>query len=265
MRIIKKAIGIGNGAAVYVPREYSGKQIVIILPEGVNEIKRRVIEKLTDYMENIIGVYLFGSYARGESHSLSDIDVLVITKEEAKELKSIFGDMDVRITTLEKLRKSIANLPAITLPILKEAKTIINPLLLEELKNSRINYKKFKWNFDDIKRTIKLIETFVKIDEKDIALSHIYSLIMRARICYMIQGLIENKKFSNAGLRNELIKRGLDEKKYDNYYEIYQKIRDEEEVEGKINKEEIMNFINIIKKYASELEDESKKAVGKRD
>ena len=227
MRIIKKAIGIGNGAAVYVPREYSGKQIVIILPEGVNEIKRRVIEKLTDYMENIIGVYLFGSYARGESHSLSDIDVLVITKEEAKELKSIFGDMDVRITTLEKLRKSIANLPAITLPILKEAKTIINPLLLEELKNSRINYKKFKWNFDDIKRTIKLIETFVKIDEKDIALSHIYSLIMRARICYMIQGLIENKKFSNAGLRNELIKRGLDEKKYDNYYEIYQKIRDE--------------------------------------
>ncbi|MDO8517470.1 MAG: DUF2080 family transposase-associated protein, partial [Nanoarchaeota archaeon] len=127
MRIIKKVIEIGNGAAVYVPREYSGKQVVIILPEGVNEIKRRIIEKLTDHMENIVGVYLFGSYARGESHSLSDIDVLIITKEEAKGLKFLFEDMDVRVITLEKLKKSIDSLPAMSLPILKEAKTIINP------------------------------------------------------------------------------------------------------------------------------------------
>ncbi|MDO8623323.1 MAG: DUF2080 family transposase-associated protein [archaeon] len=263
MRIIKKVIEIGNGAAVYVPREYSGKQVVIILPEGVNEIKRRIIEKLTDHMEKIVGVYLFGSYARGESHSLSDIDVLIITKEEMKGLKFLFEDMDVRVITLEKLKKSIDSLPAMSLPILKEAKTIINPILLEDLKNSKINYKNFKWNFDDIRRTIKLIETFIETDEEDIAISHIYSLIMRARVCYMIWGLIENKQFSNIGLRSELVKRGLDKRKYDEYYEIYRRVRDGEEVEGKINKEEIMNFISIIKKYALELENESKKAARK--
>jgi len=143
MRIIKKAIEIGNGAAVYVPKEYSGKQVVIILPEGIAEIKKRIIEKLTPYMENIIGVYLFGSYARGESNSLSDIDVLIITQDEAKELKQLFEDMDMRITTLGKIKKSIDTFPVITLPILKEAKTIINPALLQELKNSKINYKNF--------------------------------------------------------------------------------------------------------------------------
>ncbi len=263
MRIIKKAVEIGNGAAVYVPKEYSGKQVVIILPEGINEIKRRIIENLADYMENIVGVYLFGSYARGESHSLSDIDVLVITKEEDKKLKSLFEDMDVRVATLEKIKKSIDVLPAITLPILKEAKTIINPILLEDLKNSKINYKNFRWNFDDIRRTIKLIETFVETDEEDIAISHIYSLFMRLRVCYMIYGLLRNKQFSNAGLRKELIERGLDEKKYDSYYEVYRKVRDDEEAEGKINKEEIKYFISIIRKYASELENEAKKAAGK--
>jgi predicted nucleotidyltransferase len=265
MKIIKKVIEIGNGAAVYVPREYSGKQVVIILPEGINDIKRRIIEKLTDYMENIVGVYLFGSYARGESHTLSDIDVLIITKDEAKGLKKSFEDMDVRVITLERIKKSITNFPAITLPILKEAKTIINPVLLEDLKNSKIRYSNFKWNFDDIRRIIKIIEDFIELDEEDIAISHVYSLIMRARICYMIEGLLKNKPFSNTKLQQELAKRGLSEKKYNEYYDIYRRVRDDEEVEGKINKDEIILFIDIIKKYALELENESKKAAGKRN
>ena len=61
-----------------------------------------------------------------------------------------------------------------------------------------------------------------------------------------------------------MIKRGLDSKKYDEYYEVYRKVRDEEEVAGKINKEDIEYFIRIIKRYTSELENESKKAAEKR-
>jgi predicted nucleotidyltransferase len=265
MKLIKKAVEMGNGAAVYIPREYAGRQVVIVLPEGITDIKKRIIEKLAGRMENIIGVYMFGSYARGESHLLSDIDVLIITKEEEKGLKQLFDDMDVRVTTIEKIKKSIENLPAITVPILREAKTIINPALLDELRSAKINYRNFKWNFDDIKRVIKIIETFIEIDEGDIGLSHIYSLIMRARICYMMDCLLKNKQFSNSALKAEIIKRGLNEKTYEKYYEIYQKARDGEEIEGRIDKEEIARFISIIKKYASELENESKKASGKRD
>ena len=56
---------MGNGAAVYIPKEYSGREIVIILPEGIDEIKRRVLTNLIEFMPNIIGVYIYGSYARG--------------------------------------------------------------------------------------------------------------------------------------------------------------------------------------------------------
>lgn len=259
MKITKKAIAMGNSAAVYVPREYLGRQVVIVLPEGINDIKRRIIEKLADHMENIAGVYLFGSYARNESHLLSDIDVLIITKDEEKSLKQLFDDMDVRVTTLEKIKKSIENLPAITLPILKEAKTIINPILLDELKNSKLNYRNFKWNFEDIKRIIKIIETFIKVDEEDISISHVYSLIMRARICCIIDCLLKNRQFSNRGFQAEMIKRGLSGKAYEKYYDIYRRVRDGEEVEGRIDKEEIIKLINIIRKYASELENDVKR------
>ena len=254
MKLIKKAVEMGNGAAVYIPREYAGRQVVIVLPEGITDIKKRIIEKLADRMENIIGVYMFGSYARGESHLLSDIDVLIITKEEEKGLKQLFDDMDVRVITIEKIKKSIENLPAITVPILREAKTIINPALLDELRSAKINYRNFKWNFDDIKRVIKIIESFIDLDETDISASHIYSLIMRARVCFMIECLLKNRQFSNKALKDEMIKRGLNERLYEKYYSIYQRARDEEEIEGRIDKEEMINFISIIKKYMSELE-----------
>jgi predicted nucleotidyltransferase len=259
MKLIKKAVDMGNGAAVYIPKEYSGRQVVIMLPEGIKDIKRKIIERLADYMDNIVGVYLFGSYAREESNALSDIDVLIITKDEQKELKHLFDDVDVRVITLEKIKKSIENLPALILPILKEAKTIINPVLLDELKNSKINYRNFKWNFDDIKRVIKIIESFIDLDETDISASHIYSLIMRARVCFMIECLLKNRQFSNKALKDEMIKRGLNEKLYEKYYSIYQRARDEEEIEGRIDKEEMINFISIIKKYMSELENDVKR------
>src|SRR3989338_9286396 len=158
MKIIKKVVEIGNGAAVYVPKEYLGMEITLTLPEGLSDLKKRILDSLSPCMDNIVGVYLFGSYARGESSLLSDIDVMIVTKEEARDLKKVLEDIDVRVLTLEKLRKSIENFPAMILPLLKESKTIVNPVLLEELQNSRINYKNLKWNFDEIKRTLKLIE-----------------------------------------------------------------------------------------------------------
>jgi len=265
MRIIKKAIQIGNGAAVYIPREFSGKQITIIIPEKVQDIKRTVAERLLGYLDNIVGVYLFGSYARGEQGADSDVDILIITKSKSKEIKHLFPDIDTRILTLNQLKKSISTLPALILPILKEAKTIINPELLEEIQKEPIDYKKFKWNFDEIKQTIKTIQAFIDFDEEDISISNLYSLVMRARICYMIQTLIKNIKFSNSGLRAELSKRGLPERKYDEYCSIYRKVRENQELKGKIKKQEIEFFMKIIQKYCLDLENETKKEIKKRN
>lgn len=265
MKIVRRAVEIGNGAAVYVPKEYKGKQVLIVLPEGIEEIKKRVLTKLIDFMPNILGVYLYGSYARGESTKESDIDVLIIVQEKDEKIKTLFDDIDVRILTLDGIKKSIKNFPVPIVLVLKEAEVFLNPLLLEELKKEKYSLKGLRWHFEEIKGMVKIIEGFIKLDDKNINASHIYSLIMRARVLYMIECLLRNKIFSNEGVKKKLLNYGLNEKVFENYYKIYQKIRNNEVVEEKIDKKEIERLIKIIKNYCIEIENETKKKTRKRD
>jgi len=265
MRIIRRAVEIGNGAAVYVPREYRGRQVLVVLPEGIGEIRKRALAKLVDFMPNVLGVYLYGSYARGESTNESDIDLLIIVQKKDEKIKALFDDIDTRVLTLDGIKKSIKDFPVPVMIMLREAEAFLNPLLLEELKKEKPGLKGLKWHFEDIKSIIKVIEKFIEVDDKDIDASHIYSLMMRARVLYMIECLLKNAPFSNGGVKKKLSKYGLSGKNFDGYYKIYQRIRDDEAAEGKINKEEIENLIGIIKKYEGDMENEAKKKAGKGD
>jgi predicted nucleotidyltransferase len=268
MRLVKTAVNMGNGAAIYIPKEYEGREIVVVLPEGIEEVKRRIISKLIPYMKNIVGVYLFGSYARGENKAGSDIDILIITKEKAgSDIRSLFPESeyeDARFFTIESIENSIDTHPALIVPILREAEILVNPVLIEELRKKEFSFSKFKWEFEDIKSIIKIIEEFINLDPKDIAISHIYSLIMRARVLYMIESLLRNKIFSNSELRKEMIRRGLKPQEFDEFYQVYQEFRGEGEVEGSIEKEKIVKLISIVKRYAKETKNEAKKKSKKR-
>jgi predicted nucleotidyltransferase len=265
MKIIKKAIEMGNGAAVYVPKEYANRLIVLLLPEGIDEIQSRILTRLIEFMPNIIGVYLFGSYARGEQEVDSDIDVLVVVKEKQDGIKEALVDFDARIITIDLLKKSIKNTPLLISPILKESKTLLNPELINELKEIKIDYKKFKWNFEDIKRIIKIIEEFVEIDPLDISSSHIYSLILRIKVCYIIECILKDKEFSNKGVKNLLLKCELGKENVDKFYNIYREIRDEDKSSIKTNKDEIIKLIKILKDYSKKIENETKKEIEKRN
>lgn len=259
MRMVKQVVEIGNGAAVYVPKEYSGREVVVIFPEEIEDIQKRVLNKLMDFMSNVIGVYVYGSYARGEENENSDIDILIVINEKDERINAVLEDMDARVMTLESIKQSIVKFPGLIMPILNEAKTILNPLLLGELKNSKINYKNFKWNFEDTKRAIKIVEDFIKLDEKNISASHIYSLIMRLRVLNMLEGLIKKRNFSNQKIFEMLKKNNFSDVEIERFFEIYRKIRNDEKVKGKIEKEEILKLICLLKGYLKEVENEAKK------
>lgn len=259
MKIIKNVVEIGNGAAVYVPREYKGKQVLVVLPEKVEDIKKRVLTKLVEFMPNVLGVYLYGSYAREEAAIESDIDLLVIVREKDEKISGLFNDIDIRVLTLENIKNSIMNFPIPITIMLQESIVFLNPLLLEELKKEKHNPRGLRWHFEDIKGMIKIIMKFIKLDDENIDASNVYSLIMRARVLYMIECFLKNRSFSNDGIKRKILHYGLEEKLFDYHYQIYQKIKNNEEVKEKINKNEIKKLIIIIKIYLKEIENETKK------
>src|SRR3989344_1728087 len=264
MKLIKKAVEIGNGAAVYIPKEYEGKEVIIFIPEGVKEIKKRVLISLINFMPNIIGMYLYGSYARNEQSTESDVDILVITKDKDENINNTLKDIDARVVPIEDVKRTIKEYPLLIIPILKEAETLLNQNLLDELKKHEVDFKKLKWNFDDINRILKIIEGFIDLDDKDISSSHIYSLIMRVRVCYLIECLLKDKKFSNKAVKDLLLDYGLKKDLIEEYFDIYRKIRLKKGIESlkkqiEIHREKLKNAMKdgneeLTRYYEKDLE-----------
>ena len=79
--LVKDVADRGHSGGVYLPKSCVGQK-VLIQPISVKEY---ILNALSPYMEDISGVYLYGSYARGEENEESDIDVLVISEKKLQD------------------------------------------------------------------------------------------------------------------------------------------------------------------------------------
>ena len=72
--------------AFVVPQILCNKEKSFIFAEMPNAMDKRLTDKIVRYFatQPIVKAWVFGSYARGEAHSGSDIDILVVFDKEAK-------------------------------------------------------------------------------------------------------------------------------------------------------------------------------------
>lgn len=83
------------------------------LRENKKELLQKKIEKLTQEVESISYIILFGSYARGEEKAPSDLDILVLTEQELpREIRGGFSsvfeeeNMDLIFYTVKQFKES---------------------------------------------------------------------------------------------------------------------------------------------------------------
>lgn len=249
MEITKKVSRWGNSAGVLLPRELLGSIVKISIINTRKSIKEEVFEILSSYLDEILGIYLTGSYARGEQNADSDIDIVVISNTLKKEIKS--GKYNISIYPLSALKKTIKINPILVLPRLREAKTILNSNLLSELNSISIKRKSFNYFIEECRRIIKIDEEFIKLDKAESdelkSESVIYSLILRLRGIFLINCILNNKDYTKRDF-DKYLSNELGKQRSRTAYAIYSQIRDDERVQPKINIETAESLLSLLKK-----------------
>ena len=250
MELTKNISRWGNSAGVLLPKEWAGKEARVILIDRTLQIKKEIFDILADYLEDIIGIYLAGSYARNEQTEDSDIDIIAISKSISKEI--ISGKYHISIIRLESIKRTLKNHPIMILPRLYEAKPIVNSSLLEELKSAKVNKKSFGRFIEETKRIIKINRGFLQLDETDkySDLSTIYSLMLRLRGIFLIKCILSRKRYSN----KDFLKWMSEELKEDitDLWEGYKIIKEDRKTKIKIKIEKAMKLLELLEKEIKE-------------
>lgn len=240
----------GNSGHIVLPKEYVGRKIKFLLEtKSFEDIKSDILEILKPYSENVLGVYLYGSYARNEQSVDSDVDVLVIACK--KIMIHNANDYSINVVTLEELEKLLDENAVLVIPLLKEAKTIINPMLLEKYKSCKFTKKNIKSFLESCKDVINLNKKGIELDF-DVG-SIVYSLILRIRALFMIKEIMKNKPYSKSSFFEFLVNKGI--KNVEEVYNVYSKERDGFKVkESKVvKKEDLLRLLNLADNMLKEL------------
>lgn len=248
--VIKPIIRVGNSAGVLVPKNWiNGRAKVELIAEPIN-IKKDIFDILEPYLADIVGIYLTGSYARGEETKRSDVDVLVITQKISKKIKK--EKYDILLITKNEIKDIIKNNALPLLPMLKEARAIINEEYLKSVKNQQITRRNIQWNIGMIKSALNINKTIIELKKEYseyVGDSVAYSLILNLRSVYIIDCLKNNKKWSTKSFLSLIKKISGNLKAYDGYLRIKNDERSRESFPIK-EAEKLLNYVSEkLKKY----------------
>ena len=216
--IIKQAFKLGNSAGVLLPVDWKNKKVLIKLID--KSISQEIFEILDEenLLKSTIGIFLAGSYARGEETESSDIDILIVTDTIDRQIKR--GKYEVIFISKSKFEKSlISNLYIISL--INEAKAILNDDFLKQNKN-KIGKISTKKHLGEIKSITKINEKSIEIDEEmgqNVSDETLYSIVLRLREVYLIECLKYGKNPAMKKFIN-LIKKISGEESYNAYIKM---------------------------------------------
>ena len=249
--LIKPIVRMGNSACVLLPKAWIDGKAKVELIEKPIDVKRDLFEILSPYLEDVIGIYLVGSYARGEQEVDSDVDVIIITNNLNKRIEK--GKYEIILISKDSIEKQLKNNILPLLPMLRESKPLMNAKLLEEYKNIKLTRKNLKFHIETTKSAMAVIEKSIDLD-KDLGIKagdgSAYSLILRLRGVYLVDKLRTGKKWS----KKEFLK--LIKKISGSLiaYEGYLRVKSNKKAKDELPLEEAQKFYDYIVKRVKEQE-----------
>lgn len=218
--ILKTVKKYGNSGGVYVPSSWIGGKVKVEMIDEPANPRKDVLENVP--LEHVISAILYGSYARKEMERGSDIDILLVTDEDAKifipsEIKKKY---DIQVKSLSELRNVLAHDPVFYKTIRDEAVAIINHNLLDDVRKNAPPAR-------EIEKRLKIIESSLNITKKIIDLDYthatdlVYPVVMRLREAMILEYLLDDIKYSTHSFRQEILGIGISVKEFSSLISIY--------------------------------------------
>lgn len=260
LELIKPVVKVGNSAGVVLPKEWLNGKARVELLEKPLDMKREVFDILEPYLEDIVGVYLVGSYARGEETRESDVDVLAITNNINKNLA--LGKYEIILISKNKIEVALKKNALPVIPMLLEAKTLLNKELIKEYaKYCKLNKANLKSRIELSKSALAINREMIKLDKEwpsNCSDAVAYSLVLNLRTVYIIDKLRYNKKISGREMASLIKKISGSLTAYDGYL----RVKNNKKHMEKLPVEEAEKLYNYTSKRLEEIE---KWLKGKKD
>lgn len=232
---IKKTVRAGNSSAVILPRAWLDLEVRVELvkktPEKILHEALSIAETHVA-LEEIIGAYLAGSYARGEESKESDIDILIITSNTDKEMIHE-GIYNILIVSEGLLKWKLENDLLPVGQMIKEAKPLLNLPYLSSIK-VKVTKKNVNWYIETTKEKLDIIKKSLENMAEKVDNRVAYSLVLRIRTLHIIKNLIYGKKYS----KREFIRIVKRISGSNNAYEAYAYVKNNVEEKPVTKKEE---------------------------
>ena len=236
-QIVKTVVKSGNGGAVWVPKNWLGQEVVVILPDKPKlAIREKIIHLLEPYLKEIISVFIYGSYARHEETKYSDIDVMVITNNKNIQIEVKEPNLEITAFELSNFKKAIQKHPVMYYQIVQEAEPLINFYVLDELRKIEIDYKNFKNYLKETKEHMESNKELIELDKLDggyvKSYSVLYSTMLRLRGIFIIICILNKKDFSNEKFKEWLIQNGITKQEFEQCYSAYRAVKNDKNIKN---------------------------------
>lgn len=195
---------------VHLPRNRIGKKAAV-------NLKDIILDAFSPYRRDICGLFLYGSYARGEQSEESDIDVLAVC---AKKLPGKIGSICILCGSADEIKQRIRSDPVGYYSMVREAVPIVNAPLLDELKRIESDEKNLSVFFDWTKRALDVSKEYLDSGFGDYPLV-VYLLVRGVRGLFILKCLRKGEEYTMRGLKEYVCGKGIDPESFADLLSVY--------------------------------------------
>lgn len=223
MKLVKQVVRVGNTGGVLVPREWLDGMAEVRLVEKPIDVESDVLQILKPFLSDVKGIYVVGSYARGEQTAHSDVDVLVLTGSTTRILDK--GKHHFILISEHEFAEQLSTNALPLLPMIREARPLMNGSLLKQYKQRRLTRKNLSWHLQTTSSALAVLNEALSLDEETreaVSDDEVYCLVLRLRGVYIVDCLLQEKTPTTKGLLSLTERLSRSTEAYESYIRIKQ-------------------------------------------